>query len=137
MIIIPITIIVMFFDSQNKLDIEKELNSIILNESTKTKTEDFLSVTEIVPTKVDIDKNGNVNFDIPKKEFTSEEWEEMIKNDPVLQFVEKVNNNSVNNPVWENDFRRAHYEEFNKSVSEHCIKTYNNGEGFIIKGVKN
>lgn len=55
------------------------------------------------------------------KHLTAAEYKALVAKDPVLQFVERVNERAVNDPIWNENYALALYRTFGDEARQHLI----------------
>src|SRR5947209_20152737 len=53
------------------------------------------------------------------KHLTAVEYQELVAKDPVLQFVERVNERAVKDPIWKQNYALALYRTFGDEARAH------------------
>ena len=55
----------------------------------------------------------------PSKHLTAAQYKELVAKDPVLQFVERVNERAVKDPIWNQNYALALYRTFGQETRAH------------------
>lgn len=56
------------------------------------------------------------------KHLTAAEYKELVAKDPVLQFIERVNERAPKDPIWSENYALALYRTFGEEARQHMIK---------------
>lgn len=70
------------------------------------------------------------------KHLTAAEYKELVAKDPVLQFIERVNDRAVKNPIWKVNYALALDRAFGEETSAHLrelgVESYDDDLGSVF-----
>lgn len=52
------------------------------------------------------------------------EWQKFIKDDPVLEFAERVNQRAEADPLWKENYMLAHYRAFVYEANDYAVTKF-------------